>query len=138
MTNISKRHLNPKHLQKLFAQLDTIIVKLSPKDASLFLSELLGAEERIMLAKRFAAIMMCIEEHSIYRMAKTLKISFSTADRIRNDYRNGKYIKITLVVKKNTHAVSEFFRTLEVVLRAGLPPRVGKNRAQLWFKKLPR
>ena len=138
MTNISKHPLNPKHLQKLFGQLDTIIVKLSPKDASLFLSELLGPEERIMLSKRFAAIMMCVEEHSVYRMAKTLKISFSTADRIQNDYRNGKYTKITSVVKKNTHSLREFLRTLEVVLRAGLPPRVGRNRSQLWFKKLPR
>ena len=138
MTNISKRPLNPKHLQKLFEQMDTIIVKLSPKAASIFLNELLGYEERIMLAKRFAAIMMCIEKHSGYRIAKTLKISFSTAERIRNAYRVGKYLKIESIVKKNTHSVSEFFRTLEVVLRAGLPPRVGKNRAHLWFKKLPR
>ncbi len=138
MTRISKRKLDPKHLQSLFEQMDTIIVGLSPKNASAFLGELLGNEERIMIGKRFAAITMCIEGHSVYRIAKTLAISFSTAERIRDDHKKEKYAHIESILKKTTPNLEEFFRTLEVVLRAGLPPRTRKDRAHLWFKKLPR
>lgn len=138
MTRISKQKLDPKQLQSLFEQMDAILISLSPKNASAFLGELLGHEERIMLAKRFAAIVMCTEGQSAYRIAKTLNVSFSTAERIRDDYRNKKYTGIESILKQNSQSVDEFFRTLEIIVCAGLPPRTRKNRAHLSFKKQAR
>ncbi len=137
MTNISKRSLDPKESAKLFEQLDRIIAKLTPKTSTGFLEELLGHEERIMLAKRFAAIALCIEGRSIYRIAVSLHLSPSTAERIYKAYKKGSFMNIEHILTRNANNFNEFLRTLEVILRGGLPPRTGRDRAHLWFKKRP-
>lgn len=137
MTNISKKALDPQQLSKLFEQLDLIISKLTAITSTNFLEELLGHEERIMLAKRLAAIALCIEGRSIYRIATSLNLSPSTAERIYKAYKGGSFKNIEKILTRNTHNFNEFLRTLEVILRGGLPPRTGKNHAHLWFKKRP-
>ncbi len=138
MTNISKKGLSQEEFQSLFDRMDTFVAKLSVKNSTDFFEELLGNEERVMLAKRLAAIVMCIEGCSIYRISQSLKISPSTAERIHDAYTNGAYLKIERLFARNQDDFEDFCRTLEVILRAGLPPRAGRNRAHFWFKKLPR
>jgi hypothetical protein len=138
MTNISKKALDPSQLAQLFKQYDLIVSKLTVHASTQFFEELLGHEERIMLAKRLAAIALCIEGGSIYRIATSLHLSPSTAERIYKAYKNGSFSNIERILTRNAHNFDEFLRTLEVILRGGLPPRTGRNRAHLWFKKNPK
>ena len=135
MTNISKKALDPGQLAKLFKQFNLIISKLTSTSSTDFLEELLGHEERIMLAKRLAAIALCIEGKSIYRISISLNLSPSTAERIYNAYKSGSFTSIEKNLTRNANTFNEFLRTLEVILRGGLPPRTGRDRAHLWFKK---
>jgi len=91
------------------------------------LGELLGEEEQIMLAKRFAAIAMLAEGNSLYRTGQLLDMSPSTVERLRNNMRDGAYDSLIARLKQNKQAYEDFWETLEVVLRAGMPP-IGRGR----------
>jgi hypothetical protein len=86
------------------------------------LDGLLGGEEQIMLAKRFAAIAMLAEGNSTYRVAQLLHLSPSTVDRLRTNMRTGTYDRIVHLLGHNEKAYRDFWDTLETVLRAGMPP----------------
>lgn len=135
MTNISKRQLQPRHLRQLYTQFAKTIVHLDVHTANGFFDELLGKEEKIMIAKRFTVIVMLLEGNSIYRIAQLLHMSPSTVEHLRNNYIGGKYETIEKILKKNKKAYKEFWETLEVLLRAGLPPR-GKGRWKSTFEML--
>ena len=127
MAHISKKRLKANHLKKLFAQLSQIVSTLNQSSSEKFLTELLGPEEKIMLAKRFAAIAMFIEGNSIYRVSQLLHISPSTAERIKLNYECGRYGNIARLLGKHRRDYEEFWNTLEVILRLGMPP-MGRGR----------
>jgi uncharacterized protein YerC len=133
MTHISKNQLAPDHMEQLFLQLGSIMSLLSDKTAPDFLGDLLGDEEKIMLAKRLAAIAMFIEGNSSYRVWQLLKISPSTADKIRLNYEIGKYQNIELTLKSHKSTYRQFWKTLEIILQAGMPP-MGRGRWKSVFK----
>ena len=135
MTRVSKKDLDPKHLQKLYTQLGKMIAHLDQKKASVFLEELFGREEKIMIAKRLAAVVMLIEKNSNYRIAQLLQMSPSTVERLRQNYHTGAYEGIEKMLLKNRQAYEDFWKTLEIVLRAGLPPR-NKGRWKSTFEAL--
>jgi len=135
MTNISKQQLKPNHLKQLYVQLSKTITKLDTRTTNTFLDELLGKEEKIMIAKRFAVIMMLIEGNSIYRTAQLLHMSPSTVQQLQNNFTAGKYKNIEKILKKNEKNYEEFWKTLEIILRAGMPPR-GKGRWKSTFEML--
>jgi hypothetical protein len=126
MTHISKDRLKPAHIRKLFSQLARYL-KRSQSDTEAVLSELLGEEEQIMLAKRFAAIMMLAEGNSLYRTGQLLDMSPSTVERLRDKMRAGAYDSLVTRLQHNKKAYQDFWKTLEVVLRAGMPP-LGRGR----------
>ena|SRR3989339_1045066 len=127
MTHISKQKLSKEKEDELYAQLFRIIARLDRKTAPMFLNELLGDEEQLMIAKRLAAIILCIEGNSSYRVWTLLKVSPSTADRIRLNFQIGKYRNIQTFVTKNRNEYVRILNTLETILQAGLPPR-GRGR----------
>jgi uncharacterized protein YerC len=127
MTRVSKQALQPSHLKKLYAELAKTIVRLDKKNTTLFLDELLGEEEKVMIAKRVAVIVMLIEKNSTYRIAQLLLMSQSTVERHRKKLRIGEYDNIVQMLKQRKEAYKEFWNTLEVILRAGMPPR-GRGR----------
>lgn len=135
MTHISKHKLSEQHLNKLFKQLSDTVGKLDSSVSENFLDELLGLEEKIMLAKRLAAIAMCIEGNSPYRIGQLLYMSPSTTERIKLNYEIGKYKHITKALTKNSHDYEKFWQVLEIVLQAGLPPR-GRGRWKSVLKNL--
>ena len=135
MTHISKKQLKKEFLNELFNQLSKVIAQLNIKEADLFFDELLGDEEKIMLAKRLAAIVMCVEGNSAYRISQLLLMSPSTTERIRLNYQIGKYSRMEQVITKRKKEYEEFWRVLDVILRAGMPPR-GKGRWKSVFKHL--
>lgn len=127
MTNISKYKIPEKELLKLFEQLNKTVAQLDAKNTDLFLSELLGHEERVMLAKRLCAVVMFAEGNSSYRVWQLLHMSPSTAEKIRLDCESGRYKNIVRCLKQKKERYEEFWRTLEIILQAGLPPR-GRGR----------
>lgn len=127
MTNVSKKFLSEKDLVGLFKQMDKIIAKLNINTSSHFLSELLGPEERIMIAKRLAAVAMYAEGNTSYRVWQLLHMSPTTAERIRCDYEMGRYLQTVNFMKKHKQDYEEFWEVLDVILRAGMPPR-GRGR----------
>lgn len=133
MAHISKQQLKKEHLDTLFLQLSKTIALLNKNSAHYFFDELLGPEEKIMIAKRLAAIVMCIEGNSSYRIWQLLKMSPSTTDRIRLQYELGTYKNIEKILKSNKADYERFWTTLEIILRAGLPP-MGRGRWKSVFK----
>jgi len=137
MTNISKNSLSEKDLMGLYKQMDKFIAKLDTTSSGYFLSELLGKEERIMIAKRLAAVAMYAEGNTPYRVWQLLNVSPTTAERIHLDFDNGRYQHTVALMKKRKKDYEEFWETLEVILRAGMPPR-GRGRWKSVLKSLER
>lgn len=127
MTRISKNALPDKELIQLRKELAKTIGSLSRTTADAFLDDLLGPEEYIMIAKRLAAILLYMEGNSSYTVWNALKISPSTADRIKLNYECGRYRQIESILKKRRADYEAFWNTLEIILRAGMPPQ-GRGR----------
>lgn len=130
MTRISKNALPNDELNALFRQLSSGLSKLPSKQIDCFLSELLGPEERIMIAKRLAATIMLINGHTLYGTAQTLHLSTSTVSRIDKNLSEGEYEFITKVLKKDKKTFTEFLEILDTILHVGgiMPHRVGLDR----------
>ena len=135
MTNISKKQLPRDDFQKLFQQMTGLLAKSDQTSVALFLQDLLGEEERIMLVKRFIAIVMLSEGNSSYRIWISLHLSPSTAEKIRLDYERGNYNNLVKLFKKQSQPYKDLWETLEIILRAGLPPR-GKGRWKSFLQTL--
>lgn len=135
MTNVSKQKLPRKEFSRLYAQLNAVIARLDKSSSAKFFNELLGEEEKIMLTKRLAAVVMYIEDNSPYRVAQLLKLSPSTAESIHHDFENGRYQAIADFITKRREEYEKFWRMLEIVLRAGMPPR-GRGRWKSVLKRI--
>lgn len=127
MAHLSKQQLALQDLELLFNQMDKVFATLDTNNTAAFLDELLGKEEKIMIAKRLAAIAMFVEGNSSYRVWQLLKLSPSTADRIRLNYEIGKYQQIEKILTRDRKDYEQFWTTLEKILRAGMPPQ-GRGR----------
>ena len=127
MTNVSKKLLTKGQLNKLYTQLYKAFAQTTTKTAPGFLEELLGEEERVMLAKRLGAIYLCIIGASAYTIWMTLNMSPTTAQRIYDNYNAGLYETIERTITKNQINFKKACHILETILNAGFSPR-GKGR----------
>jgi len=123
MVNVSKKKLDSEQLKTLFSQLNGIVSSLTENQADAFLTELLGPEERIMLAKRLAAIIMMYEGYSLYRIADSLKLSSSTVHTLSERYHRGDFRTLHSLMKKQPITFADFINTLDSVLHLGFLPR---------------
>jgi len=134
MTNISKRPLDPEVSKQLFTQLCSVLGQLDRAKVSDFLADLLGPEERLMLAKRLAAILMLEHGYSIYKTSESLAISTSTAKSIQRRLQSGSYDHLlkALVRKKNRHILLELLEAVDDILHLGglLPHYNGPDRSK--------
>lgn len=137
MTNISKNNLPEEDFQKLFEKMTEIMTRARQADIEIFLTDLLGKEEKIMLVKRFMSIVMLYEGNSSYRIWQTLNISPSTADKIRLDYESGRYRNLITLFKNQPKKYHKLWQTLELILQAGLPPR-GRGRMRSVIESIKR
>lgn len=112
MVRLNKTGLSQKQLDVLFAQLNQTLGRLEPKQTSAFLSELLGSEERIMLAKRLAIIILLLEGKSLYNISHTLKVSPTTAEKVKFKLDSGHYKQILKTLGKNK---TDYFAILEAI-----------------------
>ena len=129
MTNVSKNILDEKIAQKLNLQLSKFFSEQTGKQMQKLFSDLLTTSEKTMLAKRLAVVIMLTEKHSTYRIAQTLKISDSTVRDVKSRLNLGQYDHLVAHYEKKKFNSKEFWETIDLILRAGLPSR-GKDRWQ--------
>lgn len=119
MTNINHDKISKVEYKLALKQLGKLLA--SSRGPTLFLNELLTESESIMLTKRYAAIIMLEHGHSPYRVCDTVAISLSTAQRLSEQYQEGKYGEILAGIKpKEKNAFLEF---LEDLILAQASPR---------------
>ena len=132
MVRLNKNQLTSNQLNELFVQLNSAVGKLSGSDANLFLSDLLGDEERIMIAKRLGVIILLIEGYSLYKISKILKVSTATADKLNQDLKNKKLDNLVKILGKNKKDYFAILDTLDSILHLGgiLPHYNGPDRSR--------
>jgi len=129
MVHVSKRRLKKQYLERLFNQLAISVHTSSKRKTGALLRDLLTDSEQVMLAKRLAVILMLYEGHSCYRIWKTLNMSSSTVRSMWNLFEEGEYDNIIQTVCKRKDEREKYWKTLEIILRGGMPS-MGKDRWQ--------
>ena len=130
MVHISSQPLDEAQLKKLFAQLSYLISSSTTSNTDVLLDELLGYEERILLAKRLATIVLLVRGTSIYKTAQTLKISTSTASKVQNQLEAGAYSHLQRLINKKNRGTVDLLKTIDSILHLGgvLPHYTGPDR----------
>lgn len=126
MAHLSKKILRPDIESEITSQLVRVILRTGRAASRKLMRELLTETEHLMLAKRLAAILMLKEECSYYRIGRTLGLSTSTLKRLNQQLLGGDFPTIERLVHMRKEK-ERFWHSLEVMLRAGMPPR-GRGR----------
>lgn len=128
MVRLNKNDLTADKLNELFLQLNYVLGKLTADQVDSFLSNLLGPEERIMVAKRLAIIVMLNEGYSLYKISNTLKVSPATASKVSLRVQSGELLDLVQVLKENKNAYAAVIDVIESILTVGgVMPRYGKS-----------
>jgi uncharacterized protein YerC len=125
MAHVATRPLPKKIRAEIDAQLVRLLARNGSRSMSV-LNELLTETERLMLAKRLAAILMLAEDFSYFRISRTLIMSTSTLKRLHQQLIGDEFTVLETVVRerKNRKALFEMVGT---IVRLGMPPR-GRGR----------
>ncbi|MFH1402343.1 MAG: Trp family transcriptional regulator [Patescibacteria group bacterium] len=128
MVNVSKKKLKKDVLNQINNRLVETVAMLKTNDSTKnFINDLLGESEKIVLAKRLSVVFMLQENISWYRISTLLKVSDTTVKKIAMKIDNGEYENILNIVKQKKSRIT-FWAGMDIVLRAGMPPIVGKGR----------
>lgn len=119
MVRINKSQLSEEQLAALFNQLSGTFGKLNANETELILSELLGPEEKIMLAKRLAIILLILEGNSLYKISKILRVSPTTAEKMKTGLDTGKFDELVKVLGKNEKDYFKILNALDNILHLG-------------------
>jgi uncharacterized protein YerC len=130
MVRLNRNALSKKQLDDLFTQFAKAVSPKDFKHTDLVLTELLGKEERIMLAKRFAVVAMLVEGVSMYKIGQLLKLSQSTVEHISKKLQNGHFDYMLKKISKTKKDYFAFLDTLDNILHLGgiLPHYNGLDR----------
>lgn len=130
MVHLNKTKLKEAELEKLYSQLDRSLSGLSANKVDVFLRELLGPEERVMLAKRIATIVMLTRGYSYYRISETLKVGLATPSRINEKLEQGQYDQLLKLLRKNKADYTALLKIIENILSVGgiMPSKAGLDR----------
>lgn len=132
MPHISKNQLDDKLFLRLYNQF-TEAVTSSLSNKKDVLGDILTETEKVMFAKRLAVIFMLLEGASSYRIEQILKMSPSTTRRFREGLYKEHYTEIEKLFRSKKKK-KDFWLTLEVVIRAGMP-EMGKGRWK-WLEEM--
>ncbi len=130
MVNVNRNELSSKDLTRLLRRFDDTLANLDRNGTTVFLSELLGKEERLTIAKRLATIVLLSEGYSEYKTSRLLKLSPTTTGNIAAKIRAGTYDGLLRVLKKKKINYLELLDAIDSILHLGglLPHRVGLDR----------
>ncbi len=117
MVRLNKHQLSPTQLKQLYSQFNRLLSE--QKEAGVILEELLGPEERIMIAKRLSILILLLEGMSLYKISRLLKVSPTTAERVKLQLEEGVYDTIVGLLGKNKQSYFSILETLDAVLHLG-------------------
>ena len=100
MTNVSRHKINEPDYVLAHRELVVLISSLNKQNASVLIEELCTEAEKIMLVKRFAAILLFSHKYSAYRVATVVGISVSTAQRLYRQYEQAEFEGLLRCVTK--------------------------------------
>lgn len=124
MPHVSQKQLKKKVFLKIISQFYYEVTKFkNEKEVKNFFEGILSDTERLMLAKRFAAVLMFQRGYSFYIIEKTLKLTRQTVIRF---WRKLKKNKSSLIQVKARD--QNFWKILEEIIYFGLPPRTVAGR----------
>ncbi len=125
MARLSKETLSDEQQADLSLQLTEVIGRMNAELAQKFLSEFLGPEEKIMLAKRLAIIALLHEGRPIHRIAVYLHVSETTVAKISDRYDQDEFCFTIQALTKNKTDYNRFINILDSILSIGdmLPSR---------------
>ena len=130
MPHISKKNLNGDQLDKLYAELIRYINKtVIRNEKSNPLDELLTRTEKIMLAKRFAVIIMLSQDVPQHEIYETLGMSPVTINLMSLHYENGNYTNIL----KNNGKTDYWKKIFDHLNTAGglMQPKIGRGKKKI-------
>ena len=134
MPHISRKYLKKSDFEEIGKRLvETLAEITNTSKGRGFLQEFFTYTERIMLAKRLSVIFMLSQGATTYEIENTLKMSPSTVARMQLDFEVERFANVTKHFKSKKRR-DRFWNDLEILLRAGLPPR-GRGRWQWLFNK---
>ncbi len=119
MVRVSKNRLSDKHLQQLIKQLTDVIGRLNVGQASYFLHEMFGKEEKEVFAKRLAIILMINEGRSLYSIARLLQVSDTTVGKIYDRFERGEFSHTIKALTKNKIDYKKFVDLIDSILTVG-------------------
>ncbi len=106
MPHISKKKLEPDLLEGLLSQLIGVFKVASKQNTlSVFTEELFTSTEKIMFAKRLAAILMLNRGVPQHVISEKLKMSSSTISKLSLEIEVGKYNSIVSVTKSRSEKI---------------------------------
>jgi len=128
VTNISRHPLSIKKQSQLFQELGNIVSSLGSADVQLFLSELLGPEEQIMIAKRFSALVLLEQGYTGYKTAKVLHLSTATVNKLDSERKLGHYKHVLKWLNTGKKQRMDLLKILDSILTVGgIMPRYGEQ-----------
>jgi uncharacterized protein YerC len=119
MVRLNKTKLTRDQLEALFNQFSQTFIRLDADKTELVLSEILGPEEKIMLAKRLAIIVLLLEGKSLYQISELLKVSSATAKKMRRGLEKGNFKELVSVLGKNKSDYFKILNKLDKILHLG-------------------
>lgn len=129
MVRVNKTSLSVEQIDAMFTQLAKVVAPTQTAHADAVLSEILGHEEKLMLAKRIAAIILLHENISHYKIAQSLKLSITTISKIAEQKSTGSFQTVTDAITTNQHAYQTLLQTLDNILTlGGILPHYGQAR----------
>lgn len=94
---VSEKRLDPETKKEIFGLLYQVIADLkSPKEAEVFLSDLLSDHELMALAKRLAAAYYLQRDYNYENIKDDLKLSSATIANIEKEIKSSKGFKLAL------------------------------------------
>ncbi len=137
MPHVSSKKLEQKIYDRIFAGMVEAIAKTkNTQESKALVTMLLTPTERMMLAKRYALVLMLERGVRPMYIHRTLKISLSTVARFsaRID------AAVPAVEKRRAKATKKevsLWNDVEKLLRLGMPPRFGPGRWRGLYRQFP-
>lgn len=141
MPHVSQRRLKRETFRSMRESFTNLMaVPRNPRLTQLLLNDVLTMTERVMLAKRLAAIVMLCRGYSVYKIHMVLKLSPSTVARLETQLENSAFPYLESLFrgsrsKKLCKEAENFWDSLFKIILMGMPPRTGKGRWKFLFEK---
>jgi uncharacterized protein YerC len=130
MVHLNRNLLTQQQLEMLFTQLSQLLNEKSPNETAGVLTEILGYEEKVMIAKRLVAIVLLVEGKSLYSISHMLKMSPATVATIKVRLESHAYDTILKRLGKTKKNYFAILNTIDSILHLGgiLPHYNGLDR----------